>query len=147
MTNGQLGSILHWELLSTTMAPSSTAMGASTALASPPAEKIAISTPLKAPFFASLVTHFLPWKVTSLPAWLAISRGTNSFTGKFLLSRVESISVPTTPRAPTTATVYSFAILSTSYELLELSALQICDYTLDDIDTLHQIIFGDHQRR
>jgi len=105
-TRGTPGSILHAEELSTTMAPSDAAMGASTRLASAPAEKRAISTSLKAPLPAALTSTSPPLYLTFLPAISGMSMGMRVELGKFLPSRVLIISVPTAPRAPTTATLY-----------------------------------------
>ena len=56
-TSGQAGSIRHAELLSMTTAPCRTAFGARSRLASPPAEKIAMSMPAKFASVASRQAH------------------------------------------------------------------------------------------
>ncbi len=106
-TSGQAGSIRHAELLSMTTAPWRTAFGARSRLASPPAEKMAMSIPAKFASVASWQTTIRPANVIFAPATPATSSGRSSFTGNRRCSSVRIISVPTMPAAPTTATFHS----------------------------------------
>ncbi len=105
-TSGTSGSMRNCEVLSITTAPALAARGACTAETLAPGENSAISTPLKSKRSRSSTfsTFFSP-KETSPPAERSEAIAWISETGKSRSARMFSISWPTTPVAPTTATL------------------------------------------
>ena len=93
-----------------TTAPRSTAAGARVLLTPAPTAKRAMSTPAKASGQDCSTFTASPRKRSSFPTLSPTSRGLIRPTGKFRDSRFFSISVPTAPMAPATATVYVFII-------------------------------------
>src|SRR5207247_2656422 len=111
-TSGTVGSIRQAELLSMTVAPRATAGGASSREASPPAEKRAMSTPSKASPVASSTSRVAPSIETVLPADRSEASRRRSPTGNSRSRRTWIIVRPTTPVAPTTATVRFWRVMS-----------------------------------
>ena len=103
-TRGMPGSMRHCDELSMTTAPRATASGASTLETSPPAENSAMSTPSKASAVASWTAHSRPPKLTERPLAREAS-GRSSPTGMPRSASTVIIVCPTSPVAPTTATV------------------------------------------
>ena len=108
-TSGTSGSIRHALELSITTAPRAAAAGASSREAEAPALKSAISTPSKAAGSASLTSIEPPRKGSFCPTDRAEASATTRVDGNSLASSVRSISRPTTPVAPTTATTFVMA--------------------------------------
>src|SRR5829696_1079987 len=104
-TNGMVGSIRHADELSMTVAPCATAAGASCTEMSAPAEKRAMSTPANASGPASAISSVRPSIETVRPAERPEARRRSSPTGNSRSLRIWIIVRPTTPVAPTTATV------------------------------------------
>src|ERR1035437_1416920 len=104
-TSGIPGSIRHAFELSITVQPCATACGASSRETSAPAENSAMSTPSKASGVASCTATGRPATGTVIPAERPDARSRSSAIGKARSSRTEIIVRPTTPVAPTTATV------------------------------------------
>ncbi len=100
-TSGTSSLIRHLEELSTTIAPASTNRGAHSPDVAPPAEKIARSKPW-------IVSSDSGWTTrppsSSRPAERSDANGTISRAGNARSRRSRSITVPTCPVAPTTAT-------------------------------------------
>ncbi len=102
----------HWLELSTTIAPSFWAIGLKYSLACEPALNNAISTSVNIPFLASSTNHLSPRQTILLPTFAAMSNGLIFLIGKVEDSIIPNISLPTAPRAPTTAIHIGFLILS-----------------------------------
>ena len=102
-TSGTWGSMRNAELLSMTTAPASAKSGARSLLSEPPALNSAMSTSGTSAARA-WTTWERPPNTISCPALRWLARSTSSETGKSRLSRVLTISRPTAPVAPTTAT-------------------------------------------
>jgi hypothetical protein len=104
-TSGTSGSMRNWEVLSITTQPAAAARGACTAETEAPGENRPISTPLKSNLSRlwTFSTCLSP-KDTSCPAERPEARAMTSLTGKARSASVLSISRPTLPVAPTTAT-------------------------------------------
>ena len=94
--------------LSTTTQPEATAWGANSVDTLPPAEKMAMSMPLKESFVSSLTVISSSPKGTRVPAERAEARAVMEAQGKWRSARVFSISRPTAPVAPHTATLRDF---------------------------------------
>src|SRR5680860_993709 len=94
------------EELSTTTQPASRAMGAYSLETAPPAEKRAMSTPLKRSGDSSRHSTSSPLKASLFPAERSEANGTSSCRGKSRSSSMLNISRPTAPVAPTTATLH-----------------------------------------
>jgi hypothetical protein len=90
--------------LSITVVPASANLGASFLEVLPPAENIAISGAREIASSALITLWPLFLKLTVFPTDLSEATGMNSETGKFFSSSILSISLPTNPVAPTTAT-------------------------------------------
>src|SRR5512140_1875637 len=103
--SGTCGSIRHALELSSTVQPRAAASGASIVDTSPPAEKSAMSTPAKASGVASSTVIVRPAALTVEPADLPDASNRSSPTGNCRSARTWIIVRPTTPVAPTTATV------------------------------------------
>ena len=104
-TSGTVGSIRQADELSMTVAPRATAAGASSLETSAPAENSAMSTPSKASGTASPISSVRPSIDTVRPADRPEASRRNSPTGNSRSLRIWIIVRPTTPVAPTTATV------------------------------------------
>ncbi len=99
------GSIRQQEELSTTRQPAAAKRGASSREAAAPAEKIA-SDGRRAMASSALTTvQGSPRKTTVFPTDRSEATGISSSTGNCLSSRTWIIRVPTSPVAPTTATI------------------------------------------
>ena len=100
-----------------TIAPCLTASGASALEIEPPAENSAISIPLKLSGVASstVISSFL--NLIFFPAERFEDNNFNSPIGNDFLSKISRIFSPTAPVAPTIATLYSFAIIDSSFYL------------------------------
>ena len=100
-TSGTSSSIRHFDELSTTIAPASAKRGAHSPDVEPPAEKIARSKPW-------IVSSVSGWTISppssSRPAERSEANGTTSRAGKPRSRSSCSITPPTWPVAPTTAT-------------------------------------------
>ena len=107
-TRGTSGSRRKLELLSTNTAPAFTMAGANFLAMPPPTAPRTKSMPSKLLSQASSTVMSRPLKGTVLPALRALARGRSVFTGKSYSSKTLSISRPTAPVAPKTATLYSF---------------------------------------
>ena len=107
--------ILHWLELSITMQPDFAATGAHVLEHSAPAEKRAISMPLKLFSFSVLTETSESLKGSVFPSDLSDAKSLSSSTGKSLCSKVRIISLPTAPVAPTTATAYLSFFFSISF--------------------------------
>ncbi len=95
-----------------TTQPAAAARGACSAEIEPPAENRAMSVPAKSnPARSATVSSRSPNR-TRLPAERALASATISPTGKPRSARIESMTSPTAPVAPTTATLYCFDIVS-----------------------------------
>jgi hypothetical protein len=92
------------EELSITIAPACAATGAHSLLADAPAEKSAMSTPLKISADGTSVTNSRPLKVITSPRLRGEASGTSSLTGKLRSSSTLIMVLPTRPVAPRTAT-------------------------------------------
>ena len=95
----------HADELSITVAPQATAAGASSRDAPAPAEKSAMSTPSNAAWVASPISWVWPSIDSILPADRSEASSRSSPTGNSRSFRTWIIVRPTTPVAPTTATV------------------------------------------
>ena len=104
-TSGIVGSIRQADELSMTVAPRATAAGASSFEMSAPAENRAMSTPSKASGTASAISSVRPSTDTVRPADRPEASRRSSPTGNSRSLRIWIIVRPTTPVAPTTATV------------------------------------------
>ena len=104
-TSGMPGSIRQALELSMTVQPRAAACGASSRDVPPPAEKRAMSTPSKASGVASATSTWRPSNGSVDPAERAEASSRISPIGKPRSSRTVAIVRPTTPVAPTTATV------------------------------------------
>ena len=106
-TNGTSGFILKCELLSITVTPAFAAIGAYFSLTDPPAENsaILISLPSNEFSFNSSTVYFLPQYSTSDPADFFELNKYNLSIGKFFSLKTFNIILPTSPVAPTTATL------------------------------------------
>src|SRR5665647_3219663 len=103
-TSGTSGSLRQADELSTTMAPASATFGAYSADIVAPAEKIAMSMPVKSAVSVSSTTYSLPPHVTVLPAERAEEKTRSSSYGNFLSASRVSMTRPTWPVAPKTPT-------------------------------------------
>ena len=106
-TSGTSGSIRQALELSITTAPRAAAAGPSSREAAAPALKSAMSTPSKAEGSASRTSISPPRNGSLWPTDRGDARARTRSAGKRLASRVRSISRPTTPVAPTTATTFA----------------------------------------
>jgi hypothetical protein len=104
-TSGTSGSMRKWEVLSITTHPAAAARGAWMAETEAPGENRPRSVPWKSKVsrLRTLSTCFSP-KEICCPAERGEARATTSLTGNWRSARVFSISRPTLPVAPTTAT-------------------------------------------
>lgn len=100
-TSGTFSSIRHFDELSTTTAPASANFGAHSPEVDPPAEKIATSKPW---IVSSVSGCTVRPPSSTLPAERAEANGTISRAGKPRSLSSCSMTVPTCPVAPTTAT-------------------------------------------
>ena len=108
-TSGTWGSMRQALELSITTAPAFAAMGPYSLETDAPAEKSAMSTPAKdsgPSVWTSTCPPGLPAKGSFCPALRALASATSQSTGNFRCSRTRSISRPTAPVAPTTATTF-----------------------------------------
>ena len=112
-TRGQRSSMRQAAELSTTTQPERAAQGANLVEVAPPAEKMARSTPSKESSFSSWTVNSPSPKGTFLPAERAEAKASTSVAGNLRLYRVFSISRPTAPVAPQTATV-SLSLMAVS---------------------------------
>src|SRR5690606_15786751 len=103
-TNFFVGSILHAEELSMTVVPASANFGAHSRDVPPPAEKMAISGRAATASAKLIILYLFPLYTISFPTDLSEATGINSDIGKFLSAKTFSITSPTIPVAPTTAT-------------------------------------------
>ena len=101
---GTSGSARKADELSTTSAPLLAAIGDQCRDVPPPAENNASGTPSNTSGAISTTVCSSPRNRTVLPALRAEATGTSSCTGKARCSSTRSISAPTMPVAPTTAT-------------------------------------------
>src|SRR6185295_12969711 len=104
-TSGTFGSIRHADELSITVAPRATACGASSFEMSAPALNRAMSTPSNASATASPISIVRPWTSTVRPAERPDASNRRSPTGKSRSPSTLTMVRPTTPVAPTMATV------------------------------------------
>ncbi len=111
-TSGIVGSIRHALELSMTVAPRATACGASSSEMSAPAEKRAMSTPSNASPTASPIWWVWPSIAIVRPADRPDASKRSSPTGNSRSLRTWIIVRPTTPVAPTTATVRGDRVVS-----------------------------------
>src|SRR5262249_544804 len=102
-TSGTPGSWRNALDLSTTMAPASTAAGASARDWAEPAEKNASSMPRNGASLATSTGMASPRNVTWRPAERADANARSERTGKSRSSRIRSVVVPAAPVAPTSA--------------------------------------------
>src|SRR6185312_5787608 len=109
-TSGVLGSMRKADELSTTTQPAALAAGTNSRLRVAPAEKKAMSQPLKASAFSSSTLYGLPLNSSVLPTERAEARSLREATGKFRRSRTRRISTPTAPVAPTMAMFWGFMV-------------------------------------
>src|SRR5690606_2801168 len=100
-----VGSIRQADELSTTVVPTSANFGAHSNDVSPPAENKATSGFISTAACKFTTLYFLSLKVTSLPTDFSDATGINSVTGKLRSAKTFSITSPTIPVAPTTATL------------------------------------------
>ena len=103
-TNFLVGSILQADELSITTVPTSANLGANSKEVPPPAEKIAISGLAAIASFMLTIVNSLSLNLIFLPTDLSDATGIKSVIGRFLSSKTFSITCPTIPVAPTTAT-------------------------------------------
>jgi hypothetical protein len=103
-TRGTSGSMRNADELSMTTQPAAAARGAMTFAFSPPVVRNRRSVPPKSKVARSRTSRASPRKATCRPADAADARGTWRSTGKARCSRMRSISEPTLPVAPPTAT-------------------------------------------
>src|SRR5712692_1211755 len=104
-TSGTFSFIRQAELLSTTSAPASTATGARASAMSAPAEKSARSTSSKELSSRASIWSRAPLKGNSRPAERSEASALTRPTGNRRCASTRSISCPTIPVAPTTATL------------------------------------------
>src|SRR5271166_5059655 len=111
-TRGTFSLIRQREELSTTTAPAAAKRGAHSPEVAPPAENRATSKPL-----IDSSSNPRTWRPpsSSLPTERAEAKGTTSRAGKCRSRSSASISVPTCPVAPTTATRYPSALTPSGY--------------------------------
>src|SRR5215467_13768980 len=109
-TSGVLGSMRKADELSTTTQPAALAAGTNSRLRVAPAEKKAMSQPLKASAFSSSTLCGLPLNSSVLPTERAEASSLREATGKFRRSRTRRISPPTAPVAPTMAMFWGFMV-------------------------------------
>ena len=102
-TSGTLGSMRKADELSITTAPAAFAAGTNSRLRVAPAEKKAMSTPLKDAAVSSSTVYGLPLNSRVLPAERLDASSFRLATGKLRRSITRRISTPTAPVAPTTA--------------------------------------------
>src|SRR5690606_7157622 len=107
-TKALSGAILHAEELSITVVPTSANLGAHSKEVEPPAENNAMSGRLLTASSRLTMVYTLSLKVTGLPTDLSEATGINSVIGKLRSVRTFSITSPTIPVAPTTATLIVF---------------------------------------
>ena len=107
-TNFFVGSILHAEELSITVVPAAANFGAQSKEVCPPAENKAMSAFISTAVCMPTTLYFFPPYSISLPIDFSEATGINSVTGKFLSAKTLSITSPTIPVAPTTATFISY---------------------------------------
>ncbi|MBU3743360.1 MAG: hypothetical protein FGM61_02275 [Sediminibacterium sp.] len=103
-TNFFVGSILQAELLSITYVPTSANLGAHSNEVSPPAEKIATSGFIETAVSKPTTLNDCDPNEISCPTDFSEATGINSVIGKFCSRNTVSITLPTIPVAPTTAT-------------------------------------------
>ena len=103
------------EELSTTIAPAATAAGANSLEIEPPAEKRAISMPLKLSFVSSSTLYFWPLYSIVLPADRADASSLRFLMGKLRSASTVRNSSPTAPVAPTTATLTAMSPFSCAF--------------------------------
>src|SRR5664279_2430131 len=120
-TSGTSGSLRQADELSTTIAPASATFGAYSADIVAPAEKIAMSMPVKSAVSVSSTTYFLPPHVTVLPAERAEEKTRNSSYGNFLSASRVSMTRPTWPVAPKTPTRMAHSLTAQGRRAREIS--------------------------
>src|SRR5690606_37319730 len=98
------GSIREAEELSTTVVPTAANFGAHCKEVSPPAENNAISGRISTAVCKFTTLYFLSLNAISLPIDFSDATGINCVTGKLRSAKTFSITSPTIPVAPTTAT-------------------------------------------
>src|SRR5690606_2023999 len=103
-TNFLVGSMRHADELSTTVIPASAHFRAHSKDVSPPAEHNATSGFISPAVCKFTTLYFLSLKAISLPTDFSDATGINSVTGKLRSAKTFSITSPTIPVAPTTAT-------------------------------------------
>src|ERR1043166_7074757 len=109
-TSGVFGSMRKADELSIPAQPAALAAGTNSRLRVAPAEKKAMSTPLKASAFSSSTLYGLPLNSSVLPTERAEASSFREATGKFRRSRTRRISTPTAPVAPTMAMFLAFMV-------------------------------------
>src|SRR5690606_17255278 len=103
-TSFLVGSIRQADELSTTVVPASANFGAHSKEVSPPAENKATWGFISTAVCKLTTLYFLSLKVISFPTDFSDATGINSVTGKLRSAKTFSITSPTIPVAPTTAT-------------------------------------------
>src|SRR5262245_32530359 len=111
-TSGVFGSMRKADELSITTAPAALAAGTNSRLRVAPAEKKAMSTPLKASAVSSSTLCGLPLNSSVLPTERFEASGFRPATGKLRRSRTRRLSTPTAPVAPTTAMFWDLMFLA-----------------------------------
>src|SRR5436190_14085102 len=115
-TNGTLGSMRKADELSIATAPAALAADTNSRLRVAPAEKKAMSTPLKAAAVSSSTLCGLPLNSRVLPTERLEASNFRLATGKLRRSRTRRISTPTAPVAPTTAMFWGLMILAFEWQ-------------------------------
>src|SRR5690606_2327444 len=105
------GSIRQADELSTTVVPTAANLGAHSNDVSPPAENNATSGFISTAVCKFTTLYFLSLKAISLPTDFSDATGINSVTGKLRSAKTFSITSPTIPVAPTTATLIDKFVL------------------------------------
>src|SRR5664279_1485930 len=121
-TSGTSGSLRQADELSTTIAPASATFGAYSADIVAPAEKIAMSMPVKSAVSVSSTTYSLPPHVTVLPAERAEEKTRSSSYGNFLSASRVSMTRPTWPVAPKTPTRMAHSLTAQGQRPREISS-------------------------
>ena len=109
-TSGTSSSMRNADELSTNTAPASTIAGRNARAAPAPTAPSTMSIPLNDSAVASSIGSVSPAKYTRLPTLRALASAFTCETGNRRSAKIFSISCPTAPVAPSTATLYSFII-------------------------------------
>ena len=117
-TSGTSSCMRHCEELSITMAPASANLGAHCFDVPPPAEKIAMSMPLRSAVATSSTVMSWPRQLSVWPAERAEARKRRSLIGKSRSSSTRRMTMPTWPVAPSTATLTPRSLICTIAGLL-----------------------------